>query len=925
MLQNNKVKIFISSKCDSEGSDDLKYGVMRKALTLLLEETGLCKVFVFEEGSATSRDIIQSYMEALVDSDLVIVIVDNQDDISQATMGEINRAKALHKKCIYIFCDQRNREKTELQAQIQAEKSAPRYAVVHEFSDIPKVAYKAAIEDIVDIYISYCKGRVAYTQDNDDGNDLNDEGVISSENVVSNVSKEFMKGFRYTKYIVQNEAGLAWSGQPEKTEKDENCARLLGQIIGCASTGQPDFEMIKRDIGELHIGGIRDLVLMRYDAVAAYFDGDLQICLKKLEECIELCAKKKDIPKWLMNDVAIDLRNIQIEIDREADIIRIDMQGQNILNQDAEPLYYPIIDRIASDYYADILNHMFNNLVKSPNTINLGGVDYAIEEVCNIFLVAYFYGSITHMVMIRKKLYEYLITVSLETRAHKTFLFTVKLLLMAHDERRLKKLLYVYGENTNNFNEMDIKYLLVGIKKLPLRVNVLLARIYLFKHFGYYYSDEQYKEEEGFLVKKIKECIEDKYALKALIKPMFEALTENRYRLSVSKCLSIVYLLFESEKRRYYNDALKCLRNLWYDDLSTEEQSVLQCFLIDLLQEEDIRKNCNYIFEAAQTMRQSERIPHDKLDLAVKESNLQFYENTYLLNVGEHDNDDYWKYTRRCVDMIESDTKNNGINGVYSFGVYNPYKTIENIIIDGSARYNSLQMKIIIKSICNTLLIPNQTIEAKTDAMELLCVLQGTHPKNKQIKILSGEILARWNEVIVTKTPFYENGCSRENLELNFNLLQLILGNVNEMKLIRSIVQIQNSEIASTQVALRTIERLLNYKFIRIENNPETRCIVQYAVSSSYAENYEVRFWAMIVMIRLLNGSYRQLCLERLVEMIDEESYQNKVGMLSRLEKEDLTDKKIKYIFDKGRSDAHYWVRLVAERPFTKSKSEENK
>lgn len=104
MLQNdNQVKIFISSKCDREDSNDLKYGVMRKALTLLLEETGLCKVFVFEEGSSTSRDIVHSYMDSLEDSDLVIIIVDNQDGISQATMREINRAKALNKKSIYFL------------------------------------------------------------------------------------------------------------------------------------------------------------------------------------------------------------------------------------------------------------------------------------------------------------------------------------------------------------------------------------------------------------------------------------------------------------------------------------------------------------------------------------------------------------------------------------------------------------------------------------------------------------------------------------------------------------------------------------------------------------------------------------------------------------------------------------------------------
>ena len=152
-----------------------------------------------------------------------------------------------------------------------------------------------------------------------------------------------------------------------------------------------------------------------------------------------------------MNYFALDLLNIQIEIDRETDLIRFDMEGQKILDKDNELLYYPVIDRMTSDYYADIAKYMFNNLMNSSHIINLGSVDYTIEKACNVFLVAYFYGSITHMIMIRKKLYEYLMTISLETREHKTFLFTIRLLLMNHDEKALKKFLYAYGENTNSF------------------------------------------------------------------------------------------------------------------------------------------------------------------------------------------------------------------------------------------------------------------------------------------------------------------------------------------------------------------------------------------------------------------------------------------------------------------------------------------
>ena len=71
----NKVRVFVSSKCDNK--DDIengcnKYGVMRKSVKLLLEQTNICDVFVFEEGHSTSYNVEAAYMNHLEDSDLVI-------------------------------------------------------------------------------------------------------------------------------------------------------------------------------------------------------------------------------------------------------------------------------------------------------------------------------------------------------------------------------------------------------------------------------------------------------------------------------------------------------------------------------------------------------------------------------------------------------------------------------------------------------------------------------------------------------------------------------------------------------------------------------------------------------------------------------------------------------------------------------------
>ena len=348
----NKVKVFISSKCDN--AEDIKngknkYGIVRKALKLLLEETGLCIVYAFEEGTASSFNVVNSYMDPLADADLVIVIVDNEDGITNATMTEIGRVKAMNKKCIYIFCDERKKDITELQVELQSSVTNPRFAVVHEFSDIAKETYSAVINDVMNIYLSYCRGRLNFGEERktDSANDLESNMSIEVADT-TDVTKEFISGFSYSKYIVKKEADMALGTISASEEYDENCAKLLQVILGIEKN-LPEFGKIKSNIKALFKGNIQKLVLLRYEAVECYFSGKVSECIEKLTECIEFCDTCKNIPKWMKNDVAIDLRNMQLEIDLEKDVICFNSAGQQILDEDKEPLYYPVLDRIISD------------------------------------------------------------------------------------------------------------------------------------------------------------------------------------------------------------------------------------------------------------------------------------------------------------------------------------------------------------------------------------------------------------------------------------------------------------------------------------------------------------------------------------------------------------------------------------------------
>ncbi|MBS2634149.1 hypothetical protein KFY46_25815, partial [Salmonella enterica subsp. enterica serovar 1,4,[5],12:i:-] len=58
---------------------------------------------------------------------------------------------------------------------------------------------------------------------------------------------------------------------------------------------------------------LKDFLTQRFIALKSYFNGDLDGAISNLSENIKKSADNSSIPIWLVNNLAIDLRNIQNE------------------------------------------------------------------------------------------------------------------------------------------------------------------------------------------------------------------------------------------------------------------------------------------------------------------------------------------------------------------------------------------------------------------------------------------------------------------------------------------------------------------------------------------------------------------------------------------------------------------------------------
>ena len=149
---DKKLKVFISSK-----SGTSKYNKVRLKLKKVIEDTQLATVYLFEEEGASSLSADKSNNLAIQDSDVCIFLIDNADGISQDVQKEIDAVNKHGIKALYLFCDEKQKEKTPIEERMTGASFAHTKRV-HRFDDLCKEGFKSLVEDIVTIYHCYCKG-----------------------------------------------------------------------------------------------------------------------------------------------------------------------------------------------------------------------------------------------------------------------------------------------------------------------------------------------------------------------------------------------------------------------------------------------------------------------------------------------------------------------------------------------------------------------------------------------------------------------------------------------------------------------------------------------------------------------------------------------------------------------------------------------
>ena len=863
-------------------------------------------IYEFETTGAGSQNLTSTYINQLDSSDLCIFLVDNSDGIPDPVLAEHKRARILNKKSLYIFCDKNKKKPTELQKEI-IKTQIGKFVVVHEFSDFIERAYIDTINDIVNIYKAYCCGQV------DEKSNLSETNAIIKELNAYKLDKSLFKGFDLTRNEL-NHIILSYNREIKETsELDIMFKQFLLVLIGYDSSSSINFVKLNEQVCLVHNKDIKDFISSRIKIIELYFKNDLEKCFCEFQELYLKYNNDNVIPNWMLNDLLIDMRYIENVIDETRNKFSMLTKGQELLDNNNEYLYYPLLDRYCASLKEDTIKNYLHEYTDSPYTVNMGGIDNIFKTIADTFIVAVTYGSLIQILLVKERLIEALLSLCLIFHNNSWFIMLIKLLLLSQRDKDIQNIIRAYNQTTDMINESDIHEFISSIEFITIPHKKLISKLLVFKYYGYIISDEEYKLFTEDLLSEIERWIDDENRVNIISRYIFESLSNNIGRMNNEKILLLCLKIYQKGFRGFYDDIFNLISDIDFSEIQDSVNDRINEMFINIIDEKEAIGNYQNLKRALIYIKLNNNRNEVKLDAKIKENMNEFYRNDYSLNTMLCNKSSIKKHIRRYVDIINQRNKVQGKNGTYFGYSDNPYQVIQNIIEYKKYIVEKSDIESILSCIEDTLLLKTQTISAKINSIQLLIFLKNKCMINNEL-ILTFEKLKHNEETVLTgNEDSMFNKDTINTLRFNFLILELCFKEdvTNDvLSVMASFAQVNEYEIIKS---LQAIDVLLSTIDINEVDENIILIITQYAIGLCSHKEKDIRYLSVKILLKLTKTNVKSLALSELSKMMDNDIVSVKLAIISGIKSLKLKDEEItNYIYQKGRIDNNYLVRKIS-------------
>lgn len=906
-----KIKVFISSICGVE-----KYDKVRAELKSAIESTQLADVYTFESEGASTLSAGVHYTWALEDSDICIFLIDNADGIKPGVQAEIDTVKKNNIKALYYFCDETQKEQTVLEKSLMGAQFA-KSKTVHSFGELSRDGAQSLIDDIVAIYHYYCIGRIALNANDND--EIKAVDVVGTEKYqIPTIPKSTLKNVdKCRDYFLKFVLGYSRSRYPDETEKtsefDEWGIQFLPVLFEGKSIKHFNTAMYLDELKAQQDDGHYQVVQVRWQALQAYFAGDIEKCIEHLEAALRL-AKETNQPTWVVKDILIDLRN-QHWTRCTARNEYSDTPAQKELTESNEEVYYPILDRIHESLDNKYIKGLYQKKTESPFSVTIGNdLEQYGEMLASSLVVSMYNGSLTHILLIYEKIRDFVFYLSCKYVNWNFRLNLYKLAIFAGKEKEIKGIQDSYPEVLNNLTADEAASIMDFCLNHPIKYERLSSQLLAFGAVGYFLDDKCYESHEKTIIGEIKSWLSSDNPVVAIGQNIFKCLSGVAYRMSQDLISEVCCQFIDKHYSRWYMDMFKLMKNrVDLRKMSDDSAKMLIVHVNCVLDNEKEREPIKYFPSFLYTFRKQNRALTEEMNKKVAEYLSNYYKGTYKLETTEDESRDMPVFVKEYVERIRKNNETQGKDGVYFGHVTREIATVRSILLGKEFVCDADTMDTLISVIADTLLVSKEEISTKLDAITLLICITVKFPEDyKRNQDIYEKIYEQQKAIESVDNSIISSNIDSISLRIGLQLLYTAMGKDAYANILELMPYIQGDVATTIAVTNLIVEYLENSDDIRLPSRIEV-VILQNVLQWLHSEYVDIRWNATLILLTMSrNPENYGIVNHQLVNLIDSNSVYIKNLIMRQLHKiKGITDENKEYIISKCKNDANFVVRMV--------------
>lgn len=923
MSSGQKIKVFISSICGVE-----KYDKVRAELKSTIEATKLADVYTFEGKGASTLPADAHYTWALEDSDICIFLIDNEDGINPGVQAEIDTVKKHNIKALYYFCDETQKEKTALEQSLMGAHFA-KSKTVHSFSELSQDGAQALIDDIVAIYHYYCTGRIDLNSGEND--EIQTVDVVGTEKYqLPTIPKSTLKNVDkcrdyFLKFVLGYPRGR-YQDEAEKTsEFDDWGIQFLPILFEGKSIKHFNTAMYLDALKAQQDNEHYQVVQIRWQAIQAYFAGDIEKCVEHLEAALNL-AKETNQPTWVIKDILLDLRNqhwTRCTIRNEFS----ETPAQKELTESSEELYYPILDRIHESLHEKYIEGLYKKKTESPYSVTIGNnLDQYGEMLASSLIVSMYNGSLTHILLIYEKIRDFVFYLSCKYDDWNLRLNLYKLAIFAGKEKEIKGIQDSYPDVLNKLTANEAASIMDFCLNHPIKYKRLSSQLLAFGAVGYFLDDKSFEYHQKAIVEEIKSWLSSDNPVIAIGQNIFKSLSGVAYRISQDVLVEICCQFIEKHYSRWYMDMFKFIADrLDLRKMTIESAQALVGHINSVLDSEKEREQINYALGFLCVLRKQNTELTATMDKKIAESFPKYYESTYKLETTENEKQDMPIFVREYVERIKKNNETQGKNGTYFGHGIREIATVRSILLGCDIVFDSKTMDMLISTVSDTILISKEGISTKLDAIALLICIAVKYPEDyTRNQGVYEKLFEQQKTIEVADNSIISSNIDSISLKIGLQLLYTAMGKDVYADILELMPYIQGDVSTTISVTHLIVEYLESSENVMLPSRVEA-IILQNVLQWLHSEYTDIRWNATRILLTMSrNPENCGTVNHQLVNLVDSNSVYIKNLIIRHLHKMDgITDETKEYIISKCRHDANFVVRMVCSEVEDKNIDEE--